>query len=199
MRRTCSQLPGAAGKQWAQNLSRHPSILVCAAEVLLAQFILLTPELLKDKLKNIKIFKSLFEQKSISMGSMHPSNRKELWRILWAPEERQTLRNTGQPSKHQFCFLGPWHLLYAPSWIKALSCIRDLHNSMKLWVMPCHTEPPKTGGEFWQSGEFWQNVVHWREEGQITSVFLTKEPYDWHEKAKRYDNGRWVLQGERYQ
>lgn len=96
---TTSRSSGRAVSSKPQQTSKYPYF---AAEVLLAQFILLTPELLKDKLKNIKIFKSLFEQKSIRTGSIHPSNRKEPQMILSAPEERQTLRNTDQPPKHQF-------------------------------------------------------------------------------------------------
>ena len=34
-------------------------------------------------------------------------------------------------------------------------------------------------------GEVWRNVVHWRREWQTTSVFLTWEPHEQYEKAKR--------------
>ena len=34
-------------------------------------------------------------------------------------------------------------------------------------------------------GELWQNVVHWRREGQTTSVFLPWESHEQYEKAKR--------------
>ena len=41
-------------------------------------------------------------------------------------------------------------------------------------------------------GEFWQNVIHRRSERQTTPVFLSWEPHENHDKAKRYDSGRWA-------
>ena len=42
------------------------------------------------------------------------------------------------------------------------------------------------------SGEFWQNVIHQRRERQTTPVFLSWEPHENHDKAERYDSGRWA-------
>ena len=39
--------------------------------------------------------------------------------------------------------------------------------------------------------------IHWRREWQTTSVFLLWEPYEQHEKTKRYDTERWTLQADR--
>ena len=49
---------------------------------------------------------------------------------------------------------------------------------------PCYVGPPKTDES---CGEFWKNRIHWRREWQTTSVFLSWEPYEQYEKAKRYD------------
>lgn len=74
----------------------------------MAQLILLTPELLKDKLKSIKIFKSLFEQKSIRIGCIHPSNRKELQMTLSAPKGEADPEEYRSTSKTLvLCFSGP--------------------------------------------------------------------------------------------
>lgn len=80
----------------------------------MVQLILLTPELLKDKLKSIKIL-SLFEQKSIRSGCIHPSNRKELQMTLSAPKGEADPEEYRSTSKTLvLCFSGPWHSLYAP-------------------------------------------------------------------------------------
>ena len=59
-------------------------------------------------------------------------------------------------------------------WTTALS------NSVKLshtvWGHPRWTD---------HGGEVWQNLVHWRREWQTTSVFLTWEPHEQYEMAKR--------------
>ena len=47
---------------------------------------------------------------------------------------------------------------------------------------PCHVGPPKTDGSWWRA---LTNVVHWRKEGQTTSVFLPWESHEQYEKAKR--------------
>ena len=74
---------------------------------------------------------------------------------------------------------------------EVLSWQRGLHNSMKLWVMPCMASQDRLG----HSEEFWQNMVHWRREWQTTPVFLPREPHEQYEKAKRYDTRRWAPPG----
>ena len=46
-----------------------------------------------------------------------------------------------------------------PSWIIALLWCRGLHNSMKLWAMPCRATQ-----DGWVIVVFWQNMVNWRRE-----------------------------------
>ena len=70
--------------------------------------------------------------------------------------------------------LRPWSLL------KDFTRTTVLSNSVKLshavWGYPGWTG---------HGGEVWQNVVHWRREWQTSSVFLSWEPHDQYEKAKR--------------
>ena len=49
---------------------------------------------------------------------------------------------------------------------------------------PCCVGPPKMNGSWWR---VLQNVVHWRRVWQTTSVFLSWEPHEQYENAKRYD------------
>ena len=77
----------------------------------------------------------------------------------------------------------------SPSWITALSWLRGLHNSMKLWAVLYRATQ-----DGWIIVESSDNVVHWRREWQTTPVFLLWEPHEQDEKARRYGNGRWATQ-----
>ena len=93
-----------------------------------------------------------------------------------------------------------------------------LHKELKIKIkdtypshgsFPCHGkracitlwshEPRCAGPLRWagHSAESWQNMVHWRTEWQTTPGFLTWEPQEQYEKAKRYDIGRWAPQAGR--
>ena len=52
----------------------------------------------------------------------------------------------------------------------------------------CHVGPPRGMSH---GGESWQNVIHWRREWQTTLVFLSWDPHEPYEKAKRQDTERW--------
>ena len=73
----------------------------------------------------------------------------------------------------------------------SLVVTKGLQNSTKL-SLAVQGHPRHTGyGE-----EFWQTVVHWRRQWQPTPVFLSREPHEQYEKARRYDTRRWGLRSE---
>ena len=66
-----------------------------------------------------------------------------------------------------------WSLLGWTGWLALSNSIKLSH---AMWG-----HPRRTG----YGGEVWQNVVHWRREGQTTSVFLPWKSHEQYEKAKR--------------
>ena len=62
----------------------------------------------------------------------------------------------------------------------------ELHNSVKLWAIICRTTQDR-----WiivKSSD--KTVARWRKKWQPTPIFLTGEPHEQYEKAKRYDTRR---------
>ena len=59
-----------------------------------------------------------------------------------------------------------------------------------------HPKRMGSGGGFWKKKKK-KKLVHQRREWKISSVFLSWEPQEQHEKAKIYDTGRWAHQVNR--
>ena len=83
-----------------------------------------------------------------------PSHQEACTRLLFSSITEQELQSHSlQNENHNYS-----KLTKMITWITALSWRRGLHNSMKLWAMPCRA----TEGGGGHGREYWQNMIHWR-------------------------------------
>ena len=86
-------------------------------------------------------------------------------------------------------------IVFAPSWITALSWQRGLLSSVKLWAMPCRAA--QGGQVIVKSSDKTCASSHWRREQQTTPVFLLWEPREQCERQKKTRHRKMSLPGRK--